>query len=86
MLITTKKGKQGKAKVTYDVNTGWTSPFNVFEVLNAQQYISIKNEALLNLNQANVNSSGQPAGAPLFFTSTINGQPVDTKWWCTVHG
>ena len=80
MLITTKKGKQGKAKVTYDVNTGWTSPFNVFEVLNAQQYISIKNEALLNLNQANVNSSGQPAGAPLFFPSTINGQPVDTKW------
>lgn len=80
MLITTKKGKQGKAKVTYDVNTGWTSPFNIFEVLNAQQYISIKNEALLNLNQANVNSSGQPAGAPLFFPSTINGQPVDTKW------
>ncbi len=80
MLITTKKGKQGKAKVTYDVNTGWTSPFNIFEVLNAQQYISIKNEALLNLNQANVNSSGQPAGAPLFFASTINGQPVDTKW------
>lgn len=80
MLITTKKGKQGKAKVTYDVNTGWTSPFNIFEVLNAQQYISIKNEALLNLNQANVNSSGQPAGAPLFFPSTINGQPVDTRW------
>lgn len=80
MLITTKKGKAGKAKVTYDVNTGWTSPFNIYEVLNAQQYISVKNEALVNLNQANVNSSGQPAGAPLFFPSTINGVPVDTKW------
>ena len=80
MLITTKKGKQGKAKVTYDVSTGWTSPFNIFEVMNAQQYISLKNEALVNLNQANVNSSGQPAGAPLFFPSTLNGQPVDTKW------
>jgi len=80
MLITTKKGKQGKAKVTYDVNVGWSSPFNIFEVLNAADYISIKNEGLRNLNQANVNSSGQPAGAPLFFPATINGQPVDTKW------
>ena len=80
MLITTKKGKLGKAKVTYDLSTGWTSPFNIYEVLNAQQYIGIKNEALANLNQVNVNSSGQPAGAPLFFPSTLNGQPVDTKW------
>lgn len=80
MLITTKKGKQGKAKVTYDASVGWSSPFNLFEVLNASQYISLKNEALVNLNQANVNSSGQPAGAPLFFASQINGQNVDTKW------
>lgn len=80
MLITTKKGKSGKAKVTYDANVGWSSPFNIFEVLNAQQYVQVKNEALRNLNQANVNSSGQPAGAPLFFLDTINGRPVDTKW------
>ena len=80
MLITTKKGKQGKAKVTYDVSAGWTSAFNLFEVMNAQQYIGLKNEALVNLNQANVNGSGAAAGAPLFFPSTINGQAVDTKW------
>ncbi|MFY7900526.1 MAG: SusC/RagA family TonB-linked outer membrane protein, partial [Chitinophagaceae bacterium] len=80
MLITTKKGKNGKAKVSYDFSYGWTKPFNVFEVLNADQYIATKNEALVNLNQANVNSSGQPAGAPLFFAGTMNGRPIDTRW------
>ena len=80
MLITTKKGKNGKAKVSYDASYGWSSPFNLFEVLNASQYIATKNEALVNLNQANVNSSGQAAGVPLFFAGTLNGQPIDTRW------
>lgn len=80
MLITTKKGKNGKAKVNYDASYGWSTPFNVFEVLNANQYISIKNEALANLNQANVGGTTTAAGAPLFFAGTMNGQPIDTRW------
>lgn len=80
MLITTKKGKNGKAKVSYDASYGWSSAFNIFNVLDANQYITIKNEAAANLNQANVGGSTTTAGAPLFFASTMNGQPVDTRW------
>jgi TonB-linked SusC/RagA family outer membrane protein len=78
MLITTKKGKQGKAKVQYDVSFGTTKPFNLFDVLNAQQYVEMKNEAVRNLNQVVV--SGVAAGAPLFFLDTLNGIPVNTNW------
>ncbi len=78
MLITTKKGKLGKPKIQYDFSTGFTKPFNIFEVLNAEQYVTVKNEALRNLNQVVV--TGQPAGAPLFFLDTINGKQVNTNW------
>ncbi len=78
MLITTKRGKQGKAKVQYDVSFGTTKPFNLFDVLNAQQYVEMKNEGLRNLNQVVV--TGVPAGAPLFFLDTLNGVPVNTNW------
>jgi TonB-dependent starch-binding outer membrane protein SusC len=88
LLITTKKGKQGKPKITYDAWVGWTKPFNLFEVLNARDYVTIKNEAVKNGNylipaSALVPGSGltpPPAGSPLFFLDTINGQVVDTKW------
>lgn len=78
MLITTKKGKSGKAKVTYDVWGGWTKPFKIFDVLNAVDYVEIKNEAIRNLNAPVF--SGHTPGAPLFFLDTINGKLVDTKW------
>jgi len=78
MLITTKKGKSGKAKVNYDMWVGWTKPFKLFDVLNAQDYVTIKNEAVRNLNAPVF--SGHVAGSPIFFLDTINGVPVDTKW------
>lgn len=78
MLITTKKGKSGKAKVTYDVWAGWSTPFKLFDVLNARDYVQIKNEAIVNLNAPVF--SGHVAGSPLFFLDTINGAIVDTKW------
>jgi TonB-dependent starch-binding outer membrane protein SusC len=78
MLITTKKGKSGKAKVTYDAWVGWTKPVKLFDVLNAQDYVSIKNEAVKNLNAAVF--SGHTPGAPIFFLDTINGKMVETNW------
>ncbi len=88
MLITTKKGKQGKAKVTYDAWAGRTTAFNVFEVLGAQDYVTVKNEAIRNGNYAMPATGLIPglgltvpgAGAPLFFLDTINGKMVDTRW------
>lgn len=82
MLITTKKGK-GRPKVNYETWVGWTKPFRLFNVLRAQDYVTIKNEGLRNLNGVVV--SGQPAGAPLFFLDTLNGQVVDTRWQDEVY-
>lgn len=86
MVVTTKKGKSGKAKVTYDVWGGWTKAYNLFDVLNATEYVTLKNEAVRNGNYAIPASAllpgvtAPPAGSPLFFMDSINGVPVDTKW------
>lgn len=88
MLVTTKKGKQGKAKIVYDGWVGWTDAFNVFDVLKAQDYVNLKNEAVKNANYQ-IPASGlipglglvsPAAGQPIFFMDNTNGQPVDTRW------
>lgn len=88
MLITTKKGKQGKPKITYDAWVGQTRSFNVFDVLGAQDYVTIKNEAIKNANYTMPSASLIPglgltvpaAGSPLFFMDNINGVDVNTRW------
>ena len=52
ILITTKKGKSGKASINYDVSYGWQNPWKKKSVLNAKQYMMIMNEAQLNDNNA----------------------------------
>lgn len=75
VFITTKKGKTGKAKVNYDGWVGFTSPFGLPEVLNAQQYVAFKNVALANL-KANV-----PATSGSFIIpNDANGNPINTNW------
>lgn len=44
ILVTTKKGKSGKATVTYDAYVGIQTPKNMIEVLNAEDYKRILNE------------------------------------------
>jgi len=78
MLITTKKGKSGKAKVSYDAWVGSTKAFNLFDVLDARDYVAIKNEAVR--NQPGAIFSGHVPTTPIFFLDTINGQVVETKW------
>lgn len=61
VMITTKKGAKGKSVVTYDGTYGYSSPMNKFEVLNAQQFVQIANEKLVNagnLPQARMDANG----------------------------
>ena len=44
-MITTKKGKKGKVNVNYDVWVSWNKATNLPKLLNAEDYVSIKNEA-----------------------------------------
>ena len=70
IIVTTKKGKRGKARVNYDGWVGWTSPYREIEMLDAEQYMMIKNEGLSNVG-----------GAPRYFPSrNADSSIVNTDW------
>jgi TonB-linked SusC/RagA family outer membrane protein len=52
ILITTKKGIKGKARVTYDGIVGYSSPLKKFDLLNASEFVTIANEKLTNAGLA----------------------------------
>jgi TonB-dependent starch-binding outer membrane protein SusC len=76
ILITTKRGKQGQAITTYDGWIGVTNAVRVPEVLNAQQYTDIKNEAITNRNQI----AGRNDPNAYFLSNNPDGSVVDTNW------
>jgi TonB-linked SusC/RagA family outer membrane protein len=74
ILVTTKRGEQGTSKVTLDAWVGVTKPVRLFDILNAEQYMEVKNEARAN--------AGQPAA--FFPYLDANGNVVDTDWYDVV--
>lgn len=48
ILVTTKTGKIGKTKVTYDFSYGWQSAWKKRDVLNASEYALMRNEGAIN--------------------------------------
>lgn len=71
MIITTKRGKEGKAKISYNSWIGLTEAFNLPKILNAEQYMMIKNEAS---RQANLPEAFFPSYNP-------DGKLIDTRWY-----
>ncbi|OAV71763.1 Outer membrane cobalamin receptor protein, SusC/RagA family [Bacteroidales bacterium Barb6] len=51
VLITTKQGKQGNTKITYDGWTGWSKAAKLYDLLDAQQFVTIANEKYTNMGQ-----------------------------------
>lgn len=85
VFITTKKGKTGKAKISYNASVGWTEAYGLPEVLNAQEYTDYKNMAAA--NNPGVNSTN-PAGAGYtkFATATdASGKVIDTDWFDEIY-
>ncbi len=66
ILITTKKGKQGKFNVNYNMYVGTFRPAKKYKLLNAQQFVTIANEKYAN--------AAQPAQA------FMNAQNTNTDW------
>ena len=54
ILVTTKKGTKGNARVSYDFSYGLSSPWREREVLNASEYALMNNEGRLNAGMAPV--------------------------------
>ncbi|HYC87318.1 MAG TPA: TonB-dependent receptor [Chryseosolibacter sp.] len=44
ILITTKRGKTGTPKISYDFNQGWAQPTRIPDMSNASEYAAIMNE------------------------------------------
>lgn len=79
IFVTTKKGKQGRARVSYDTWIGFARPMRLPELLNSAQYTAYKNEALVNAGTYNANSNA------FYQTNDINGNPIDTRWYDYVY-
>lgn len=45
ILVTTKQGRKGKPQISYDGYVGWQNVYRMPDLLNAQEYASIMNEA-----------------------------------------
>lgn len=71
ILITTKKGRSGKAKVTYDTYLGVAQTLKRYDVLNAEDFVTISNE-----KDRNAGGNGTVA-APFL---DANGNAVNTDW------
>jgi TonB-linked SusC/RagA family outer membrane protein len=50
ILITTKRGATGKAKVNYSMTMGLSEEVSRFELLNGDQFVTIANEKVTNVN------------------------------------
>ncbi|MRR20456.1 TonB-dependent receptor [bacterium] len=59
ILITTKKGgkDQGKYKITYSMYAGVAQPVRLFDLLNADEFVTINNEKRSNYGQSAIASS-----------------------------
>jgi TonB-linked SusC/RagA family outer membrane protein len=65
VIVTTKKGSQGKSNIQVDFQYGVTSPLKLYDVMDAQQFAAIKEQSF-------INAGLDPAGAHAQF-----GNPED---------
>ncbi len=85
ILITTKKGRRGKARVEYDGWVGAARAVRLPKLLDAQQYMDIKNEAVLNLKNLSGNANNPNVPSAEFFPEYIDGKLVNTNWYDVVY-
>ncbi len=75
ILITTKRGKQGKSKIDFNAYTGVAQIVRRLPLLNGQQYVDLYQEAVNNYNQF------KPANlAPIAIDTNIRYTGNETDW------
>jgi len=86
ILITTKSGKAGKPKVNYEGWVGITRAVRLPKMLNAEQFMMIKNEGVLNSKILSGNANNASVASELFFPMyNADGSLVDTDWYKEVY-
>lgn len=78
VLITTKQGKEGRAKVTFDGYYGWQSAPRKMKMLNSQEYMTIMDESQLNSGLAPYDWNSMNS----IWRTDANGERslIDTDW------
>ncbi len=74
ILVTTKSGKEGTGKISYDGYIGWQTVGRKFDMLNSNEYMTIMDEARLNSGMSPVD------WASLNSIHDANGNVYDTDW------
>ena len=78
VLVTTKSGSKGNAKISYDYSHGWQSAWRQRDVLNATEYAVIINEGRLNSGMAPLYNDPYALGEGTDWQSLVfnNNAPV----------
>ncbi len=86
LLITTKRGKEGRVKVGYEGWVGVTNAVRLPKLLNAQQFMDIKNEAVLNAKILNGKANDENVPSQQFFPMyNADGSLVETNWYDVIY-
>jgi TonB-dependent SusC/RagA subfamily outer membrane receptor len=95
LLITTKRGRAGRTRVSYDGWVGSTRAFRLIPMLNGQEYTEIKNEGLANLGTpangivdpvtGNVTAPTGVTGRGFYMQRDAAGNPINTNWYDEVY-
>lgn len=75
VLVTTKSGKEGNARISFDAYMGWQNVARSPKLLNAEQYKMIMDEYAVN------NGSAVYDWASMKSIWNEDGSPVDTDWF-----
>lgn len=75
VFITTKSGKRGNARFNYSMYLGQSKAVRLAEVLNADQYLEIKNEGLKNAG------TYDPVNNYFGKSLDANGNEINTRWY-----
>ncbi|MBA3647437.1 MAG: TonB-dependent receptor [Chitinophagales bacterium] len=85
VLITTKRGKEGKPKINFDLQTGWSKPTHLREFLNSQQYISFFEDAAVRGGKyaylTGRGNYGSEQEAIDHYTTTVHDQFTQLSGW-----
>lgn len=79
VFITTKKGRGGRMRVTYDGWVGTTSVYGLPHMMNASEYIAYKTQAVAN------NPLLSASGITFNYAKDANGNNVNTDWFDHIY-
>jgi TonB-linked SusC/RagA family outer membrane protein len=75
VLVTTKRGKSGKPVFSFNISNGIQTPIRLPELLNARDYLTIRNEAITNANKLR-----NPANQIATYNPAILDTLPDVNW------